>query len=102
MIRRPPRSTLFPYTTLFRSIQHHVGRADACIDTHLAVTAEPHDDAIGDGILARIEVQRRSGGQKSQEHTTSLHSPNQLLFLPLLLKKKIIARASVCYSPISP
>src|SRR5258708_9150780 len=71
MIRRPPRSTLFPYTTLFRSL----GGAPA----------------RGDGPAA-ARLCRRSGAQRpcqrSEEHTSELQSPDHLVCRLLLEKKK--------------
>src|SRR5256885_11372790 len=68
MIRRPPRSTLFPYTTLFRSL---LRRPDAAARTHRA-----------DGASGR---ERRV---RSEEHTSELQSPCNLVCRLLLEKKK--------------
>src|SRR3712207_7365323 len=88
MIRRPPRSTLFPYTTLFRSLLHDAVRplvsqtiiaanVDA-LRTHLAVdTAIPSADTV-------IQV---ADGCRSEEHTSELQS-RQYLVCRLLLEKK--------------
>src|SRR5207244_10358615 len=65
MIRRPPRSTLFPYTTLFRS------RATWCIP-----------------ICAAARARRRSNIPRSEEHTSELQSPDHLVCRLLLEKKK--------------
>src|SRR2546429_6042906 len=67
MIRRPPRSTLFPYTTLFRSPAEHAG--EACVD-------------IGDGPVAVGDHHR------SEEHTSELQSRLHLVCRLLLEKKK--------------
>src|SRR5438105_9031113 len=85
MIRPPPRSTLFPYTTLFRSLI--AGLA------HLwFVTIHPFDDgngriarAIADMALARSE---RSTQRRSEEHTSELQSRVDLVCRLLLEKKK--------------
>src|SRR5256885_10659917 len=71
MIRRPPRSTLFPYTTLFRS---HRRDAVAAID-----------DGHGNGIRARAWHRACS---RSEEHTSELQSPCNLVCRLLLEKKK--------------
>src|SRR2546430_11340987 len=71
MIRRPPRSTLFPYTTLFRS-EH--GRDDALDDERRV----PSPD--GDAPLA--------GSRRSEEHTSELQSQSNLVCRLLLEKKK--------------
>src|SRR4051812_49976210 len=72
MIRRPPRSTLFPYTTLFRSFDH----LDAA--NHLLDDLEAAD-AIGDG---------HREGLRSEEHTSELQSHVNLVCRLLLEKKK--------------
>src|SRR5256886_7923346 len=71
MIRRPPRSTLFPYTTLFRSDRPAGGRAHA-----RRVRRDP-------GAPARAEVHT----QRSEEHTSELQSQSNLV-CRLLLEKK--------------
>src|SRR5438132_2751223 len=69
MIRRPPRSTLFPYTTLFRSL-------------------------VADGVMyitsvnEAFAVDARSGRQRSEEHTSELQSHSDLVCRLLLEKKK--------------
>src|SRR5258708_29146668 len=79
MIRRPPRSTLFPYTTLFRSIE-----------AQESVVTKAH--SIG-GFEYRqncfLFVCRRtaSSNERSEEHTSELQSPDHLV-CPLLLEKK--------------
>src|SRR3712207_6981499 len=87
MIRRPPRSTLFPYTTLFRSHPRVVQRvAEAAADRpHRPVPGAPvrlRDAARGDA--ARV---RRPGACRSEEHTSELQS-RQYLVCRLLLEKK--------------
>src|SRR3712207_9241032 len=81
MIRRPPRSTLFPYTTLFRS-----WGIDSMQALQLAIRAA--------GELTRIyeEHLRWSGGQdgRSEEHTSELQSRQYLVCRLLLEKKKNI------------
>src|SRR3712207_8356558 len=81
MIRRPPRSTLFPYTTLFRSAALDLcwvscGRLDAYFERGLA----PWDLAAGALIAAE------SGAARSEEHTSELQS-RQYLVCRLLLEK---------------
>src|SRR2546428_6971610 len=79
MIRRPPRSTLFPYTTLFRSV----------IALELPALDLEHDEA------ARRTFRRRSRGrdeavdvERSEEHTSELQSRSDLVCRLLLEKKK--------------
>src|SRR5258708_29491506 len=71
MIRRPPRSTLFPYTTLFRSLRHLNGR-----------NRGPIHSAKGLQIAPIIE-------NRSEEHTSELQSPDHLVCRLLLEKKKL-------------
>src|SRR3712207_7362802 len=86
MIRRPPRSTLFPYTTLFRSVQPH-RRPPAAVDVRRApgdegdVVRQPEGEQVG-----RVDVvgQRRP---RSEEHTSELQS-RQYLVCRLLLEKQ--------------
>src|SRR5437667_2446831 len=84
MIRRPPRSTLFPYTTLFRS-DTPMDLADACIvrmteltDACKVWTVEKQD----------FRIYRRHGRQRSEEHTSELQSHHDLVCRLLLEKKK--------------
>src|SRR5258708_15935758 len=84
MIRRPPRSTLFPYTTLFRSTR------PATMGQKKNVTAPRSKRAQAKGC-PRMIVERRSPGQRSEEHTSELQSPDHLVCRLLLEKKKIAA-----------
>src|SRR2546426_7549511 len=78
MIRRPPRSTLFPYTTLFRShpVRRHRDAAAAAQDLADQQRVGPGADGV---------AQRR---QRSEEHTSELQSPCNLVCRLLLEKKK--------------
>src|SRR2546430_8380695 len=79
MIRRPPRSTLFPYTTLFRSQRkRHDSRGRSCSD-HLP---RPRKERYGE---QRAEGTR--GDPRSEEHTSELQSQSNLV-CRLLLEKK--------------
>src|SRR3712207_7285920 len=84
MIRRPPRSTLFPYTTLFRSI------ADLCgIKKNLTFHMARHTFAtmsISKGVPME-SVSKMLGHTRSEEHTSELQS-RQYLVCRLLLEKK--------------
>src|SRR5438552_10660672 len=82
MIRRPPRSTLFPYTTLFRSCG-----ADAALSDWLQ--AHPAFRRF----LSRVSASQRGAGHRqncgrSEEHTSELQSPDHLVCRLLLEKKK--------------
>src|SRR3989442_6861690 len=74
MIRRPPRSTLFPYTTLFRSNLR-------VIDDHAAQVAQP-------GMVADRNVSKAEMNKRSEEHTSELQSRPHLVCRLLLEKKK--------------
>src|SRR5258708_17295812 len=74
MIRRPPRSTLFPYTTLFRSGRFH--------------RASDRAAGAGHGPLARSPCRGSDDDHRSEEHTSELQSPDHLVCRLLLEKKK--------------
>src|SRR5258706_1542646 len=76
MIRRPPRSTLFPYTTLFRSVRHQLG-------PQRGVRVRDAADHLG-GHAADVHVARA----RSEEHTSELQSLTNLVCRLLLEKKK--------------
>src|SRR5260221_2148288 len=84
MIRRPPRSTLFPYTTLFRSLLREL--------------------RPGGGVLRRGLVRRggRSHKTRSEEHTSELQSHSDLVCRLLLEKKKPTSTAVLQTSPCTP
>src|SRR2546430_10169986 len=90
MIRRPPRSTLFPYTTLFRShgedrpehagaprqvVDHGSLRAQQVLQRPVRVGSEESSDALLEG-------------ERSEEHTSELQSQSNLVCRLLLAKKK--------------
>src|SRR2546425_6839176 len=88
MIRRPPRSTLFPYTTLFRSL-HHGGER----------LLLGHVDRITLGLAAvRPDRRQRLLRQRSEEHTSELQSLAYLVCRLLLEKKKLEQVAGPLYS----
>src|SRR3989441_3116805 len=86
MIRRPPRSTLFPYTTLFRSGE--VLRPFALVMTFAIFTGTFSSIYIAAPILMYIE--KRWPGERSEEHTSELQSLAYLVCRLLLEKKKEI------------
>src|SRR2546427_6721456 len=92
MIRRPPRSTLFPYTTLFRS------RAVAAAARRLDVehVPRPHDDAdflgLEDSRRAPAREETIAVRERSEEHTSELQSQSNLVCRLLLEKKKTRSR----------
>src|SRR2546430_7212733 len=90
MIRRPPRSTLFPYTTLFRSIGMPFHRTSEYLRSSGATRRGARTDAAPaahDGGRASIWVQAYSG-YRSEEHTSELQSQSNLVCRLLLAKKK--------------
>src|SRR2546430_6736365 len=87
MIRRPPRSTLFPYTTLFRSVQ--VGPEAAALDVLLEVAVRRGDDAhVHRDRLRPADGDRLALLERSEEHTSELQSQSNLVCRLLLEKKK--------------
>src|SRR2546425_7148877 len=99
MIRRPPRSTLFPYTTLFRSMP--------CVDAHV------RNFVWGSMSVSRRAIRRTPvpapGARRSEEHTSELQSLAYLVCRLLLEKKNVTLStphahlaASFSYSPSSP
>src|SRR2546430_10642142 len=88
MIRRPPRSTLFPYTTLFRSGE----RLDAAGDRVLLL----HDarKLLADHVLDLLDHLGAGLSHRSEEHTSELQSQSNLVCRLLLEKKKKIIHTS--------
>src|SRR5256885_9976560 len=94
MMRRPPRSTLFPYTTLFRSLEEKVARDSGAVviarraGVVTRVTADEiiidtgEEEATSEQPLGRLKQHR------SEEHTSELQSPCNLVCRLLLEKKK--------------
>src|SRR2546425_8721688 len=93
MIRRPPRSTLFPYTTLFRSL---AGRSHAApFSGHPRSGPAPRPSPIARRVLAgRSHAAPFSGHPRSEEHTSELQSLAYLVCRLLLEKKKKEKRIS--------
>src|SRR5258708_15230096 len=96
MIRRPPRSTLFPYTTLFRSarqgLHHHLGRRWSKILRWKKRDTPPWgvSEAANNGAHERLPSSRpnmSTRAPRSEEHTSELQSPDHLV-CRLLLEKK--------------
>src|SRR2546430_10461381 len=84
MIRRPPRSTLFPYTTLFRSLEDPLAAQHLL---HLVLHRQPILEAPG-GVRPDREVPLALVTQRSEEHTSELQSQSNLVCRLLLEKKK--------------
>src|SRR2546430_11349938 len=86
MIRRPPRSTLFPYTTLFRSLQDH--------PRSLCEEGSQPGPLLRPGLA--LHAGALSGGlrrDRSEEHTSELQSQSNLVCRLLLEKKKELAES---------
>src|SRR5260221_8693519 len=77
MIRRPPRSTLFPYTTLFRSLR-----------TGRRLALHPGGACHAPQRLHLVHLRRLHAGHRSEEHTSELQSHSDLVCRLLLEKKK--------------
>src|SRR3712207_7592424 len=96
MIRRPPRSTLFPYTTLFRSMSHELRTPLNAILSYSRLLREEAADAGQADFVSDLERIHRAGRHllslinhilRSEEHTSELQS-RQYLVCRLLLEKK--------------
>src|SRR3712207_8397923 len=90
MIRRPPRSTLVPYTTLFRSVTAQLGTALKQMQSsrmHLAFVIDEHGGLEGIVTLEDL-LEEIVGDIRSEEHTSELQS-RQYLVCRLLLEKKL-------------
>src|SRR3712207_8540701 len=90
MIRRPPRSTLFPYTTLFRSGQVVLARVADDEDDDARLVEVARDPERGGEVRARraaAEDALPAAERRSEEHTSELQS-RQYLVCRLLLEKK--------------
>src|SRR2546422_7386814 len=83
MIRRPPRSTLFPYTTLFRS-KSSTKFTDSCPSNNSKIEQADVDQQL----LIRFQFDRRALSTRSEEHTSELQSRLHLVCRLLLEKKK--------------
>src|SRR2546426_7290017 len=96
MIRRPPRSTLFPYTTLFRSVMQTVTTGAGDILVGVSQTSDPS----GSWFLYRFPIGRETSSRldRSEEHTSELQSPCNLVCRLLLEKKKQLCRRAVTSS----
>src|SRR5437762_5542222 len=89
MIRRPPRSTLFPYTTLFRS--KHSVQAGGSLPMEAPGTSANHSSRSN-----VVSIARRPGHTRSEEHTSELQSPMYLVCRLLLEKKN---NTNSCHPP---
>src|SRR5256885_10695434 len=92
MIRRPPRSTLFPYTTLFRShdVAHLLSQVGGEGGERIAQLLEPGGELAFTRALVDVRVPAGAvqEGDRSEEHTSELQSPCNLVCRLLLEKKE--------------
>src|SRR2546427_6401253 len=86
MIRRPPRSTLFPYTTLFRSDVFCLQRGDGLLQVR-------RQEADAGDLADPLQGRHRLPDVRSEEHTSELQSQSNLVCRLLLEKKKIAPHA---------
>src|SRR5690349_23439324 len=85
MIRRPPRSTLFPYTTLFRSGKDPTATFVTRVNTNFPLLCHmPHE------IVGTVHYHTITTDARSEEHTSELQSRRDLVCRLLLEKKKIL------------
>src|SRR3989441_3850900 len=91
MIRRPPRSTLFPYTTLFRSLAAAaplVKRGGLLIYATCSLEPEEDSEIVNEFLARHPAFARARPGARSEEHTSELQSLAYLVCRLLLEKKK--------------
>src|SRR2546430_9936963 len=86
MIRRPPRSTLFPYTTLFRSLEFDTTMCPACANARSISVAT--DESMAENKRRGALFGLHSSTVRSEEHTSELQSQSNLVCRLLLEKKK--------------
>src|SRR5256885_13755728 len=90
MIRRPPRSTLFPYTTLFRSVVQSLKLPDGNIKVlvegveRAKVVSVTDDEGFFRAVVRTFNYKVEAGSQRSEEHTSELQSPCNLVCRLLL------------------
>src|SRR5258708_20828560 len=90
MIRRPPRSTLFPYTTLFRSISPPSVRPS---------NVSQHASSVSSDPLDLLDLTLEACCERSEEHTSELQSPDHIVCRLLLEKKKRETTPTSCFIP---
>src|SRR5256885_3332979 len=88
MIRRPPRSTLFPYTTLFRSHQVNLEYLSQTVWTSAQKEKVKVDGKVVTAEIAYPDTLVGTDSHRSEEHTSELQSPCNLVCRLLLEKKK--------------
>src|SRR5437879_11018834 len=102
MLRRPPRSTLFPYTTLFRSQTERARRAargvagEITYPQNVCITMWTEVPCEGKAAVAAMACIRVREFSRSEEHTSELQSPMYLVCRLLLEKKNKIQKKHIC------
>src|SRR5258708_13391085 len=94
MIRRPPRSTLFPYTTLFRSVKYLAEFGPVRGALQYSFDENNTFDKVGTGVSPGGAI--KTAG-RSEEHTSELQSPDHLVCRLLLEKKKKTRKQQISY-----
>src|SRR5688572_31287565 len=100
MIRRPPRSTLFPYTTLFRSVRPRCDRSSSAAGRRdrprpgCAFSERPPERTAGSGSAQRCSYEPEYVA-RSEEHTSELQSQSNLVCRLLLEKKNNIKKKTI-------
>src|SRR5688572_32151188 len=93
MLRQPPRSTLFPYTTLFRSLKQK-GLSGEILNRHMSFVREYEAkyDALMESLKGIESTHKDATGLRSEEHTSELQSQSNLVCRLLLEKKNTSLR----------
>src|SRR3712207_8280501 len=99
MIRRPPRSTLFPYTTLFRSCLEIINSNLEIVNTYEIALKLRHDVKSGINLGYSKILEEVNKAIRSEEHTSELQSRQYLVCRLLLEKKKNTKNKIICYEP---
>src|SRR2546427_9380202 len=102
MIRRPPRSTLFPYTTLFRSREEQAPRGTEQPATRGAQLASATEQPATRDVVAPCGTEQPATRKRSEEHTSELQSQSNLVCRLLLEKKKQQTLTVECQNFLSP
>src|SRR3712207_7031975 len=88
MIRRPPRSTLFPYTTLFRSLLAAPARQLDVLQAEHRARPQVHRRVLGHGAQLLVELQRDLGPSRDRKSTRLNSSHANISYAVFCLKKK--------------
>src|SRR3712207_8370456 len=97
MIRRPPRSTLFPYTTLFRSNIEGATMIDPALQAKVVDTEDgPTYRVVNERVTFKAVA---SDTNRSEEHTSELQSRQYLVCRLLLEKKRALIEFAICKHP---